>query len=237
MKVKYIYLFLMLGLLVACDNETIRVSDTITSRELRFTGYSSLRVSNAFNVSVTYSETEESIRVEANENIQDKISIAQEDGTLILKLAKNTNLRGDVTMNVFITTRDLRNFRASGASRIRLENPLVAQQVQIDLSGATNFTGEVEIGSLKLDADGASDLDVFGTIAILDASLSGSSRVRDFDALVQRLKIELSGASDAFLSVSETIDVRASGASTLTYDGSAVIVKESLSGASQITRR
>ncbi len=47
----------------------------------------------------------------------------------------------------------------------------------------------------------------------------------------------MSGASDAYLSIAETIDVVASGASSLTYKGEATIGTKRLSGSSQLIKK
>ena len=165
-------------------------------------------MSNAFNAFVTFSETEERIEVEANRNVQDKINVSKEGDLLIVRLDRNTNLRGNVTLNVYITTGNMDRFEASGASNITLENEWIAPEAYIKLSGASGFSGELRTERLQLRTSGASKADIFGSADRLDADLSGSSDLRDYDLAVKQLGIELSGASDAFLTVTDTIDIR-----------------------------
>ena len=53
----------------------------------------------------------------------------------------------------------------------------------------------------------------------------------------KELFIDLSGASDAYLTVTELIDIKASGASSLKYKGDALIDHKDLSGASEIIKK
>lgn len=239
MKTKSIYIGLIgiCSLLFSCDRETIRASNTVTTEEVNFSDYSGLRISNAFNAYVTFSDTEEKIEIEANENLHDYIIVAKERNTLVVKFRRNTNLRGNVTLNIYISTGNITNFDVSGASSITLENELVSQNTSIELSGASNFYGEISTSRLELDARGASGIDIFGSTDHLDASLEGSSGLRDYDLAVKHLDIRLSGASDAYLSVAETLDISASGASALNYKGDAAIGRKKLSGASQIIKK
>ena len=218
----------------SCDKETIRVSGEVVRTEVNISGYSGLRVSNAFHVNVAFSDNEEKIIVEANEDIQDRIAIRKEGDYLIVKLKNQTNIRGNATLNVFITTRNIHSYDVSGASNITLDNPLSAQRVALKLSGASMFTGELFAEELEVNASGASDVDIFGSASNLDALLEGASNLRDYDLLVNILDIRLSGASTAFLSVAEKIDISASGASILNYKGNAIIDSKELSGASEI---
>lgn len=238
MKTKAIvFVFLLtLGLLTSCDHDTIRASDEVSSLDYSIPDYSTLKVSNAFNIHVTFSDTEESIRIEANENLHDRIIVKREGSSLVIKLKKFTNVRGNATLNAYIVTKDISNFDISGATKLTLENLWNRADGRIELSGASNFTGEVVVDHLKLDMGGASSLDLFGTVSALDAELSGSSDIRDFDLSVKDLKIKISGASEASLSISESIDIRASGASSLKFKGDAKITYKRLSGASEIVK-
>jgi len=221
-------------LFYSCDHERIRASEEISSLEYAIPAYSQLSVANAFNVFVTFSESEEHIRIEANENIQDRIVVKRDGNTLVIKLKKFTKIQGNATLNAYITTQNITKFDLSGASTIHLENEWLIQNGEIDASGGSDFKGEVDANRLTVDLSGASQTDLYGTANQLHADLSGSSEIRDFDFSVARLRIDLSGASDAFLLVNETIDVEASGASTLNYKGNAEIIREDLSGASEL---
>ena len=83
-------IILSAGLFMACDHDTIRASGEVTSLEYSIPEYSELEVSNAFNAYVTFSDTEESIRIEANDNLHDKIVVNQEGNALIIRLKKFT---------------------------------------------------------------------------------------------------------------------------------------------------
>ncbi|WP_299534189.1 head GIN domain-containing protein [Ulvibacterium sp.] len=222
--------------MVSCDYETIRASDRISTVGYGFTDYSRLQVSNAFNVYIRFSDVEESIEVEANDNIQDRIIIQKEGNTLRVRLKNHTNLRGNVTLNVFITTREISDFDISGASNVTLESPLSTREVDLEVSGASSFSGEMNLTDLDIRASGASHIDVFGNTESLRARLSGSSDLKDYDLEIAELDIDLSGASDAYLTVTESIDIEASGASTLRYRGDATVNLRRLSGASEIIK-
>lgn len=236
-KTLIIGLIIILVLLSSCDHETVRASGEVTSREIALADYSGLKVSDAFNVYVTFSASEESVRIEANENLQDRILIQKDGNNLIIKLQKFTSVRGNATMNAYITTKNLAKIELSGATELFLENEWTVENAKIELSGASDISGEIAANRLNLHMGGASNADIFGSVNILDADLSGSSDLRDYDLSVGHLDMELSGASEAYLSVEESIDIRASGASVLYYKGNAIIKNKGLSGASEIKNR
>ena len=231
-------LLLLMGLASSCYKETIRVSGEVVRTEVHLSDYTGLRVASAFNVQVAFSDTEERIIVEANSDIQDRVIVKKEGNNLVVRLKRSTNIRGNATLNVYITTRNIHFFDISGASAVTLDNTIILQRDgRIEVSGASNFTGEINAPGLEVDASGASDIDLFGDVSLLNAELSGASNLREYDLVTNQLDMRLSGASNAYLTVQEKIDIRASGASTLNYKGDAVIGNKDLSGASEVRKR
>ncbi|BFP43058.1 hypothetical protein FGF1_39030 [Flavobacteriaceae bacterium GF1] len=224
-------------LVSSCDTESIRVSDTISTRQYSFSNYEALELSGDFNAFVTFSETEERIEIEANDNIQSKIRVSQDRNTLKIRLENNVALRGNATMNAYITTRNISRYRVSGDSSVELGNLLVANTVTVDVLGDSRFYGELDTNNLSVDVKGDSVIDVFGTAGTANVDLSGDSTIKDYDLAVEDLTIDMSGDSSAYLSVNGTIDIDASGDSALNYRGDAEIIRQRLSGDSRIQRR
>ena len=140
-------------------------------------------------------------------------------------------------LNLYITTRKIIDFKASGDSNITLENELISPNINIEVTGDSNFAGAITTSNLKILARGDSKVDVYGNADDLNAILQGDSKLDDYDLLVKDLKIKLSGDSTAHLSVSESIDVDASGDSYLYYKGEATIIFERLTGGSRIIKK
>ena len=228
---------LILGFVTSCDHETIRASDVIQSLSYTFPNYSTLKVSSAFNAYVTFSDTEESIRIEANENLHDKIIVKKEGSKLIIRLKQFTSIRGNATLNAYIVTKDISKFEINGASNVALENEWDTQNAKIEVSGASDFSGEIRSDRMDIEMSGASSTAIYGSIDTMYTDLSGSSDLSDYDLSVNKLNIELSGASEAFLTVNESIVIEASGASVMNYRGNAIITRKELSGASELRNR
>ncbi len=239
MKTKSVVIGLVFlcGLLTSCDHESIRAKGAVTVNEVQLSSYTGLKVSHAFEAYVKFSDSEEKIEIEANVNLHDIIVVKKEGNNLIVGLKKNTNVRGNATLKVYITTKNINYFDISGASSLLLENELNAQTAEIRMSGASTFSGEIYVNELELESSGASDISLFGNTDILDASLSGSSKIGNYELMTKELFIDLSGASDAYLTVTELIDIKASGASSLKYKGDALIDHKDLSGASEIIKK
>ncbi len=221
----------------SCISESIRASDEVSTISYAFSEYDALEISNDFNAFIRFSDAEEKIEVEANDNLHQHIIVKMINGKLSVKLKNSINVRGQEVLNLYITTNNIIDFEASGDSKITLQDELITPNINIKVSGDSNFTGSITSSRLKITARGDSNVDIFGSTDDLNAILQGDSNLDDYDLFVKDLKLKLSGDSTAHLSVSESIDVDASGDSDLYYKGDAVIVFERLTGDSRIIRK
>jgi hypothetical protein len=188
-------------------------------------------------VYVTISESEENIQVEANDNLHEHIDIRLDGNKLRIKLMDVRKIRGNETLNVFITTKNITDFRAEGNSKLVLENTLEVPTVRLNITGNSWFTGAVTTGSMELNATGNSMISMKGSTNVLNAVLKGNCELSDYDLSVQSLQIDMAGNSNAYLTVSGSIDIVAKGNSVLSYDGNASIIRQDLSSDSKIIRR
>ena len=239
METKIFLLFLAGSgiLLNSCEiNDRIIPSGNVTTEAKYFSGYDKLDVSNAFTVFVNFSDTEEIIEIEAEENLHTYITVRKVGDVLYIGLQDHVHIWGNATLNVYITTKQVVDYRVSGASEIIVDDKISAGSVSIDLSGASNFRGDLEVDNANVYASGASGIELEGTANTFDANVSGASSIKDYNLAVNDLYIDLSGASDAFLTINDRIYVNASGASTLYFKGTGVIADQDLSGASEVIR-
>lgn len=240
MKTKgfYIGLFCMIMALISCDKDEISIKPSSTiSRETRsVSSFNRIDISDTFEAFVSIGNEPEGIVIEANDNLFKHIVVENRGDRLIVKLKDRTNIKGNPTLKAYITASTLEAVQASGASSVYLQDRLENQFFSLDLSGASDFNGFINTLEMEADLSGASDAQLSGKVGNMDAFLSGASNLKDFSLSVKELQVDMTGASNCNLSVSEKIDVRASGASSLYYIGNAQIVNQSLSGASQIIR-
>jgi hypothetical protein len=127
--------------------------------------------------------------------------------------------------------------KLGGACQLEL-NQVSVNNLYVDLSGASNLTGDVNYtGEARFSVSGASRmvLQGFGNVTRLD--ISGASQARFANMALRTVDLKLSGASSAQLKVSDKLDFDVSGASRLEYSGSPVIGRMQIAGASTINHR
>ena len=223
--------------LTGCFNERIRPSGVITSEEYILVGYTQLEVSSAFEAFITFTDSDEKVEIIADDNLMDYIRVTNTGTKLIIKIAQGYNVTGRPTLRANISTALLSSIEASGASNIFLENTLDTENLKIELSGASILTGDLSVSNMEMDISGASEIDVTGSASNSELDLSGASKVGNYSFVTGYLDANISGASEARMSVVDEIDVNISGGSRLNYKGTASVDRKDISGASSVNNR
>lgn len=226
-------------LLTSCEKfgNNIVPSDNISKETRSVSGFNGIDVSSAFQVYVTIFDGEESIEIEANDNLHPYINVYEQGGSLVIKLENGIDVRGQgVKLKAYITTSDLSNFNLSDAASIELENELTSSRISIDMSDATVFTGEIYATDMYCNLSDGSEANLSGSSENLHLDISDASSFMDYTLAVDYLRADLSGASDVYITANVELSISASDASNLYYTGNGVIKSSDLSGASNVTR-
>lgn len=239
MKTKSILLalFALSILFTSCKkNDDITPSNDVTTVNKNITGYTQLNVSDPFKVYVTSSDTEEKIQVEANSNLQQYITVEKQNNQLVISLDNKVDIKGSSTLNVYITTKQLNAFYATGASTIQLQNELNGGNVTVELTGACTLQGTMFVNDLNVDITGASYLNISGSSASVDLKAMGGSHLKDYGFETNNFTCDLEGASNAYLTIKQTLSVKANGASNVYYKGTGSVSSQKLTGGSTIQK-
>lgn len=222
----------------SCSRNRIEPSAEISTETKLFSNFNKIDISNAFTVYVSFSETEESVKIVANENLQSYVIVEKQGGELSIRLKRNTSISGRSTLKAYITTSQLNSIEASGASDIHFLNTFAGNNLDLDLSGASSFEGDLILNQLSIEGSGASSFSLSGECDFLNSDLSGASSLKDYGFyVVEELNTDLSGASSSRLTVDGDMFIRASGSSSFYYKGNGIVKREDLSGSSSIKRR
>ena len=168
---RIIYLLLGLVFMVSfssCTQETIRVSSEIESRDYDITDFSALEVSSGFKTYVSFSDVTSSVRIQANQNLFEKIKVVHRNGKLSVGLANNVRIKGKETLNLYIVTSDINSFKLTSDSSILLDTPLNTQNVNIELTSDAYFDGDIIANDLNLQCTSGSRSNIFAEVCTAD---------------------------------------------------------------------
>jgi len=200
--------------------------------------FQAIELSSAFDVYLTQSN-EESVAVSASEpKYRENIKVEVKGGVLIIRYDNKGKWNpGNKRLKAYISFKQLNKLNVSGACDVYVVDDWKAENLKLDLSGASNLKGKMTAEKLMIDLSGASDLELTGTVGQLNIEASGASDFKGYDLSVDFCNARASGASDIKITVNKELSAEASGASDVKYKGSGLIRDIKTSGASSISRR
>jgi hypothetical protein len=223
--------------------------------------FTSIRVSNAIELFISQSNKTEVAVSATSEEYRNRIVTEVVGGTLIIRMADNNSRwwkwgNENYRIKAYVSVNELYAITGSGATNIKIINGVSSEKLKINLSGASDFKGDIKAGTLLTELSGASnfkasvqanalsvkgsgacDIEVAGSGDDLILDVSGASSVKMYDYLVKGASVDASGASSVKVNVSDFLKLNATGASSIDYKGTASIKEMKSSGASSVRRR
>lgn len=198
--------------------------------------YSHIEASSIFHLYIKQGPYED-IKVFGRESDLEDVTIRNKRGTLVIDMNNSWffwNKKREF-IKVEITVPELEGIQLSGASKAYLYHRKEGF-VDISLSGASSVEGELVCDDLKLKISSASKATISGKANSMHASLSSASKLSADDFKTNYANVKCSGASNASIYASKTLDLSASGASKINYIGNATINRQNISGAAKIIK-
>ena len=222
---------------VSGGDESLSGSSRVSSETFNIGGFSKVEVSHAFQVDIVQGDSYR-VLVRIDDNLEQHLRVEKRGDTLIigLKPLRGYNLRR-ATMEAQVRMPELTGIEVSGASDVKIGGFTSNKNFDVELSGASSLEGEITADDVRIEASGASQARLVGEANNLRLDASGASNIDLKDFPVFDAEIELSGASEAEVVLSGTLNIDVSGASRLYYGGNPTIRRIDLSGASSIKRR
>ncbi len=175
------------------------------------------RIDMAANGEVDIEQGEqESLTVEADDNVLPVLTSDVVDGTLKLGIKPGTSIRSTTTIRYRVVVKDLAGVSVSGSGKIRAAG--------------------VQLRSLGVDVSGSGTVAMSGSAADQDIRVSGSGRYEAPDLTSEKVAVDISGSGEVIVSASRELTVDISGSGSVTYSGDPR-VDQSISGSGKVIKK
>jgi len=161
-------------------------------------------------------DNEQSITVEADDNIIDQVITRNENGVLSVGLQDGSY--SDVKVKIYVSLKSIESISINGAGNITVQNQIASNNVACSINGA---------GDISLKGSGSN----------LDCRINGAGNINAFDFQSKNCTAKINGTGNCTVNVSEYLDAAISGVGNITYDGNPKLVKSSISGIGKISRK
>lgn len=218
------------------DHESIFItgSGTIIPLDYEFSDFTELDIQGAYRVTVTPAD-QYSVKVRSDDNIVQYLDVTKDSSVLRLGLAgassfSNLNLFAEISMP------DLKSIHLGGISKTEVRGFELDHTLRLTVVGASRLEGSVSAQRVTASLSGIGAISLEGRCGDLSAQVSEVSTLDLAEFVCEDVDVDLSGASQATVHLTGTLNSQLSGASVLRYLGSPLMGDISTSGASRIER-
>ena len=205
----------------------------------KVSGFSQISVSGGIDLYLSPDENEVVVVSAVEEKFRDRIITRVVDNRLEIYFDNKgfTRWPSNMRLKAYVSFKTLSRLKAGGASDVFVNGVIRADNFELELHGASDFKGAMEVGMLDIKQSGSSDSRISGKAEKLVVDVSGASDMKGYEFEVNYCEAEASGASDIQITVNKELSARASGASDINYKGTGMIRDIKSSGASSVSRR
>jgi hypothetical protein len=173
-----------------------------------------------------------SVRILADDNIQDEIKTRLSGSTLKIDIDGNFCDAGPVT--IYLSSKDYQTIESSGSVEVLSEGKLNLNELDLELHGSSKVMLDLNVKSLRTSSSGSSEIVLKGQAGIHNLDMTGSSSVEALDFVVGEYQINSTGASKSRINVLNSLEVNSRGASEVEYKGKPSKIEKDNSGASVV---
>lgn len=223
---------MLLTLTVTGVKAQTRGNGNVTTQERQVAAFDAIKVGCAIKLYISQGD-QQLIRVETDDNLQDRIITKVSNGTLNLEC---DNVKDATKMDVYVTAVKLSKLDASGASKVIGETPVKNDVFGLYISGAAKVNMNLETGifnnetsgaasstitlnakSANTEVSGAGNLALKGTAEKHKTEVSGAGNLKAMEFVTDYTDAEVSGAGNARVMARKQLKADLSGAGNLTY--------------------
>lgn len=198
--------------IVSCKGVQVRGSGNVISEDRDVSGFSKVSISGSGNLFIEQGD-EESLTIEAEDNILPLITTRVSRNTLTIKINQGTPTE---VPNYYLKVKDLTSISTSGYGIVSCPS--------------------LNTDSLVIKSSGSGNITLAGTVTSQDIESSGSFKYYAEDLKSNSCVIDSSGSGELIINVSDDLNVTASGSVKVTYIGSPSITQKT-SGSATITSK
>lgn len=197
------FLLLFSLFLISCEGDAIVGSGNIVSESRNVASFDQLEAGAAFDIFISQG-TDESLTVEADDNIIDLISTEVVNGNLRIRFTESNLMFSRETMAIRIVMADLKALELNDAASCFVEDFQLSAKLEV---------------VLKDDAD----LDISGSASEFIVNMEDASNLKGFPFMVDDCEAKLDDASKMEITVNNSLNGSLKDASELRFKGNASV--------------
>ena len=203
--------------------------NVVTDERSTNSGFSTINATEGLDVYLTQSDNE-SIVVEADENLHDLILTEIKDG--VLKIHTKENIGKCKAKKVLVSFKDISQIIATSGSDVYSTNAINADNLDLKTTSGSDMTLEVNTNTLTCESTSGSDLKLSGRTRALIAEATSGSDIKAGHLIAESSEVKATSGADITINTSKELTARATSGGDINYYGNPEKVdkKDSSSG-------
>lgn len=233
---KTIFFFLAIPLLLlSCSERTSFSSGDEVKEKKALTGVTRLKVDGVFNLTISQSD-EESIAVEGDEAMVNKLLIDQEGELLSLKMEEDVEdgFFDDKNLKIHIQIKELKEFNYEGVGNVKTNGLFKVADLKLFGNGVGNLDLELEAQEIDADFDMVGNIKLRGKANRATFVNNGIGNLNASELIVQKIDLNSSGIGNVEVNCVGELSLVVDGIGKVSYTGHPRIIKKEVSGIGKV---
>jgi hypothetical protein len=189
--------------------ETIEGNGKKVTRDVTVSSFTSLQASGVYELKLSQGN-KESVKIEADENLQEYFNVRNEGNKLVIDMEKlkNKNLKNSTKMKVYVTFKKLKELELKTVGNVSSEEQLSFDDLDLTTKNVGNVDLNLSAKKLNLDSKSVGNVKLSGkaTEAVVKNKGVGSFEASNF--VVQTMNIENDGIGSAEVNAEKDLKVK-----------------------------
>ncbi len=206
--------------------ETITGNGKLVTREVSVQPFDALKANGIYELKLSQGESE-SVKIEADENLQDLFQVRNEGSKLIIETKKleHKNLKTNDKMKVYVTFRNLKTLDLGTIGNVASEEQLAFNDLDVNNKSVGNVNLKMTVNKLELKNTSVGNVRLSGKAENCIVRNTGVGSLQAGSFIVQTMNIENTGVGAAEVNAEKDLKVKDSFLGKVSNKGSAHVRK------------
>lgn len=203
----------------------VRGNNKVVTKERTINGdFDEIKVSNGLDVYLTQ-DTNESLSIQADENLHDIIMTSVENNILSIYTTENINYAA--SRKVMVSFDAVSKIKATSGCDVYSTNTIIADALELSTTSGSDMELDIEATSVTCDSSSGSDLKLSGTADYLVAEASSGSDIKAGNLVTKTAEVRASSGADITVNATEKLTAKSGSGGDVKYYGNPEKVEKS----------
>ncbi|SFZ93016.1 Putative auto-transporter adhesin, head GIN domain [Flaviramulus basaltis] len=238
--IKFIVATVLSLMLFSCNfdlnlNSGVRGNGNVIKQERTVNEpFSTIKATEGLDVYLTQSNNE-SITVEADENLHELIMTEIEDG--VLKIHTKENIGNATSKKVMVSFKDISSIISTSGSDVFSTNTIIVETLNLKSTSGSDMKLDVNTSVLHCNSTSGSDMHLSGKTLKLIAEATSGSDIKAADLIAESSEVRATSGADITVNTSKELTARASSGGDVKYYGNPEKVNKNDSPSGSIVQK